>query len=820
MYNKFEVVLYRFHMKKKNTLLIKGYFEEGCKKNNSLKIMLDQKELNVAIDEEINQGIALSSELGTSRAKYIYELQVELPGNWEKGQKIRVINCLNEKEKEEYKISVAKLVKNKKRIEKYVECEKVSEKGFVIKGWCIYQNKVDIIVKDEKKNILPVKIKEKKRVDVFNQYPECTEEDVYGFEIVYKGNVPKVVYVYLEEGNKSAKYGVTLKASVVKKGVNKVKRYKDKGMIYLKKYGIKDVFERVEMKLSRKNHEMYEYWRRLYVPTKKQLKEQSEQAFEIEPKISIVVPLYKTDQRFLKEMIDSVKGQSYSNWELCLSDGSGNPSPLKDILTKYENEDKRIKVIRNDFPLQISDNTNKALELVSGDWVAFMDHDDLLTPDAFYECVKAINQNENVDMIYTDEDKISMDGKIYFQPHFKSDFNIDMLRGTNYFCHLTVVKKGLYEKAGNLNGEFDGAQDYDFVLRCVEHAKNVVHIPKVLYHWRAHKDSTAENPESKLYAFEAGARAVQAHYDRVGINAKVESTKYLGIYRSTYQLQEKPLISIIIPNKDHIEDLDKCITSIEMKSTYKNVEYIIVENNSEEERTFEYYKKMEAENPKVKVVKWEKEFNYSAINNFGVTFAKGDYYLFLNNDTEIINENCLEEMMGYCLRNEVGAVGARLYYEDGTIQHAGVIVGLQGVAGHVFTGLPHDTPGYFGRVIIAHDCSAVTAACMLVKKEAFEKVNGFDPDLAVAFNDIDFCLKIREAGYLIVYNPYAELYHYESKSRGMEDNEKKIKRFMGEIKKFHEKWFDILYNGDPYYNPNLTLLENNFDLRHPCNKRV
>ena len=662
MYNKFEVVLYRFHMKKKNTLLIKGYFEEGCKKNNSLKIMLDQKELNVAIDEEINQGIALSSELGTSRAKYIYELQVELPGNWEKGQKIRVINCLNEKEKEEYKISVAKLVKNKNRIEKYVECEKVSEKGFVIKGWCIYQNKVDIIVKDEKKNILPVKIKEKKRVDVFNQYPECTEEDVYGFEIVYKGNVPKVVYVYLEEGNKSAKYGVTLKASVVKKGVNKVKRYKDKGMIYLKKYGIKDVFERVEMKLSRKNHEMYEYWRRLYVPTKKQLKEQSEQAFEIEPKISIVVPLYKTDQRFLKEMIDSVKGQSYSNWELCLSDGSGNPSPLKDILTKYENEDKRIKVIRNDFPLQISDNTNKALELVSGDWVAFMDHDDLLTPDAFYECVKAINQNENVDMIYTDEDKISMDGKIYFQPHFKSDFNIDMLRGTNYFCHLTVVKKGLYEKAGNLNGEFDGAQDYDFVLRCVEHAKNVVHIPKVLYHWRAHKDSTAENPESKLYAFEAGARAVQAHYDRVGINAKVESTKYLGIYRSTYQLQEKPLISIIIPNKDHIEDLDKCITSIEMKSTYKNVEYIIVENNSEEERTFEYYKKMEAENPKVKVVKWEKEFNYSAINNFGVTFAKGDYYLFLNNDTEIINENCLEEMMGYCLRNEVGAVGARLYY--------------------------------------------------------------------------------------------------------------------------------------------------------------
>ena len=426
MYNEFEVVQYRFHMKKSNVLLIKGYFEEGYKKNNSLKVMLDQKELNVVVNEEINQGIALSLEIGTNRSKYIYELQVELPGNWEEGQKVRVINCLKEKEEEVYKIPVSKLVKKKKRIEKYIECEKVSEKGFLIKGWCIRKGDVKITVKDEKKNVLPVNIKEKKRVDVFNQYPECTEADVYGFEILFKGRVPKIVYVYLEEGEKTAKYGVTLKASVVKKGVNKVKHCKDKGIIYLKKYGIKDVCERIEMKLSRKNHEMYEYWRRLYVPTKKQLKEQSEQAFELEPKISIVVPLYKTDHRFLKEMIDSVKSQSYSNWELCLSDGSGNPSPLKDILTKYENGDKRIKVIRNDSPLQISDNTNKALELVAGDWIAFMDHDDLLTPDAFYECVKAINQNEDVDMIYTDEDKISMDGKTYFQPHFKSDFNIDM----------------------------------------------------------------------------------------------------------------------------------------------------------------------------------------------------------------------------------------------------------------------------------------------------------------------------------------------------------------------------------------------------------
>ena len=617
----------------------------------------------------------------------------------------------------------------------------------------------------------------------------------------------------MKDGDRSSKYGITLKETKVKKVTQKIKKYQTKSMIYLKEYGIQDVVERAKMKLSKKEFNLYEHWRRIHIPDEKELQLQRKKEFGYSPKFSIVVPLYKTDHTFLKEMIDSVKAQTYSNWELCLSDGSGIPSPLEQELARYTAEDSRIKVVSNETALQISENTNKALEIATGDWIAFMDHDDLLTPDALYECVKLINKTPDTDMIYTDEDKISMDGSDFFQPHFKSDFNIDMLRGTNYFCHFTTVRKDLYEKAGMLNGAFDGAQDYDFVLRCVEHAQHVMHIPKVLYHWRAHKDSTAENPESKLYAFEAGAKVVQAHYDRIGIPAKVESTKYLGIYRSKYQVAEKPLISIIIPNKDHTDDLDKCIRSIEEKSTYKNVEYIIVENNSENKETFEYYDQLQKENSKVKVVTWDKEFNYSAINNYGVSFAKGDYYLFLNNDTEIINEDCLEELMGYCQRTDVGIVGARLFYEDGTIQHAGVIIGLQGVAGHAFAGQAHESPGYFGRAMIAHDLNAVTAACMLVKKEAFEAAGGFDPELAVAFNDIDFCLQVRKAGYLVVYNPYAELYHYESKSRGIEDSEKKVRRFMGEIKTFHEKWFDILEKGDPYYNPNLTLTENNFDLR-------
>ena len=359
----------------------------------------------------------------------------------------------------------------------------------------------------------------------------------------------------------------------------------------------------------------------------------------------------------------------------------------------------------------------------------------------------------------------------------------------------------------------DGAQDYDFVLRSVEAAGSVHHIPKVLYHWRAHKDSTSENPQSKMYAFEAGKRAVQAHYDRIGIAAKVHQGEYLGLYKTEHILKEHPLISLIIPNKDHIEDLDKCISSIEQKSTYDNYEYIIVENNSENEETFRYYKDFEKENPRVHVVCWEGEFNYSAINNYGAKFAKGEYLLLLNNDTEIINGSCLEEMIGYCMHDNVGAVGARLYYSDETIQHAGVIVGFGGIAGHAFIGLPRSANGYFSRIICAQDMSAVTAACMMVKKSVFEEVGGLSTELQVAFNDIDLCMKIREAGYLIVYNPYAELYHYESKSRGLENTKEKVDRFNGEIATFAQKWPEILKNGDPYYNPNLSLERCDFSLK-------
>ena len=557
----------------------------------------------------------------------------------------------------------------------------------------------------------------------------------------------------------------------------------------------------------------YMTWRKKYILSSSDLEKQKAKKFEYQPRFSIVVPLYKTPEKYLREFIASVENQTYSNWELCLSDGSGENSPIEKILKEYEEKDERIKIVRNDNALQISENTNEAIAIASGDYIAFADHDDLLTPDALFECVKVLNQDRSVEAIYSDEDKVTMDGKEYFEPHFKTDFNIELLCSMNYICHLYVVSKQIIDKIGVLNKEYDGAQDYDFVLRSVEVAQKVYHIPRVLYHWRAHKDSTAENPESKMYAFEAGARAIQAHYNRVGIKAKVHQGEYLGLYKTEHIIDAKPMISIIIPNKDHIDDLEKCINSIERKSHYENYEYIIIENNSEEEKTFEYYQKVEAENSKVHVVYWKDEFNYSAINNFGVKYAKGDYLLFLNNDTEIINDNCLEELVGYCMHEGVGAVGARLYYSDNTIQHAGVIVGFGGIAGHAFLGLDRSANGYFSRIICAQDLSAVTAACMMVKKEVFEEIGGFDTDLKVAFNDVDLCMKIRTAGYRIVYNPYAELYHYESKSRGLEDTPEKVERFNGEIATFAQKWPEILKHGDPYYNPNLSMERGDFGLK-------
>lgn len=583
-----------------------------------------------------------------------------------------------------------------------------------------------------------------------------------------------------------------------------------KGILYFKHFGPKEFWVRLTERFQTDDVD-YEEWYRNHRPSEEELERQLRGKFAYMPLISILVPVYNTPESFLKQMIQSVRAQTYGNWELCIANANPGNKEVGDILRIASEKDQRIRV--TDVPENegIAQNTNAALKIASGEYVGLLDHDDLLTKDALYEVVKALNQQEKPEMLYSDEDKVTTDLTEHFQPYMKPDFNLDLLRSNNYICHFFVAKKSLIEDVGAFRGEFNGAQDYDLILRCSEKAAGIAHIPRILYHWRVHKASTADNPASKIYAFDAGKRAIEEHLKRCGQDGEVSHAKDLGYYRVKYKVKGSPLVSIIIPNKDEVESLDKCLQSIE-KSTYKNYEIIVVENNSVKDETFAYYKKIEAKG--VKVVYWEKGFNYSAINNYGASYAKGDYLLLLNNDVEVITPDWLEEMLGNCQRKEVGIVGVKLYYPDDTVQHAGIIVGIGGIAGNIFVGLPRRYTGYFHKASVQQDLSAVTAACMMVKRSVYEAVKGLDEKLQVAFNDVDFCLRVRKAGYLVVYNPYAELYHYESKTRGSEDTKEKVRRFQSEIEYMRSHHLDILKNGDPMYNRNLTLTKWDYSLKN------
>ncbi len=587
-----------------------------------------------------------------------------------------------------------------------------------------------------------------------------------------------------------------------------------KGFQTLREEGVAAFYKKLKARLRPAIE--YHKWQEENGPSKEELDRQRNATWETMPLFSIIVPLYRTPEKYLREMIASVIRQTYSNWELCLSDGSGTAAgeeaDLERIVEEYRRSYPNIRYIRSDKALPIPENTNQALALASGEYLVFLDHDDTLSEDALYEAAKAAENG--AELLYSDEDKLDIRTGKYFMPHFKPDFNIDLLRSVNYICHLCIIKKELADRIGGFLPEMNGAQDYDYILRAVEQTEHIVHIPKVLYHWRAHENSTAENPESKRYAFEAGKKALLAHYQRLGLPAVPEDGISPGIYRTRYQWDREPLVSVLIPNKDHIEDLEKCLQSLE-RSSYQNKEILIIENNSENAETFAYYKKLEKENKQVKVVTWKGEggFHYSAINNFGAGFAQGEYLLLLNNDIELIGTETLREMMGFAMRQEVGAVGARLYFADNTIQHAGVVIGFGGIAGHAFVNQRREELGYFARAMCQQDYSAVTAACMLTRAEDYRSVGGLSMELSVAFNDIDYCMKLRERGKLIVYNPYAEAYHYESKSRGAEDTPEKVLRFHKEILIFGERWKEIVQKGDPYYNPNLTLERADFSLK-------
>jgi GT2 family glycosyltransferase len=572
---------------------------------------------------------------------------------------------------------------------------------------------------------------------------------------------------------------------------------------YFQKYGLRSTLSRYRRLYE--DHFGYDEWLKKHRCSEKNLIYERDFKFTYAPRISLLVPVYNVPEIFLKQMMESVLAQSYGNWQLCIADGSDQEHSCRQILERYAERDRRISLLFLDQNGGISANTNAALSLVKGEYTALIDQDDFLEPDALFEIIRSLNHCY-YDIIYTDEDKYDDKHGRFTEPNLKPDFDIDLLRSYNYITHLFVVRTDLLKKVGGLHEAFDGSQDYDLILRCVEKTDKISHIPKILYHWRRHAFSTSQDPDSKMYSYKAGKKALEEHLKRMNLKGTVEmlDAPYYGRYRIRYDIEGQPLVSIIIPNHENKGALQRCISSILQKNIYANIEIIIAENGSTSEEIKKYYQKINQEK-NIRIVKCDMEtFSFSHVNNEAVKYAKGEYLLLLNNDTELISSDAIADMLGYCQRQDVGAVGAKLFYPDDRIQHAGVIVGLGGSAAHVFLGAGKDDIGYMARALVSGDYSAVTGACMMIRKDLFQEVDGFDEEFELAFNDIDLCLKIRQKGLLIVYDAFAKWYHYESLSRGYENSAEKQRRFQREKALFVGRWRDIL-NHDPYYNPNFRL---------------
>lgn len=589
----------------------------------------------------------------------------------------------------------------------------------------------------------------------------------------------------------------------------------------LKNKGIRSLFRQAieHLKYTRNLRVVYNIYLKRHKFTEFDLNRMKAEIMSLKyrPKISIITPIYNVEKIWLEKTINSVINQVYDNWELCLVDDASTKEHIKIIIEKYRRLDQRIKVRYLTENQGISGASNEGLLMAIGDFIGLLDHDDELSRIALFEVIKLINKQPEVDMIYSDEDHLSIKG-IHLDPYFKSDWSPDLFLSNMYTCHLGVYRKEIIDEIGGFRKGFEGSQDYDLVLRLTEKTDRIYHIPKILYHWRETPGSTAARYQAKGYADTNAIKALEDALKRRNIKGDVLPGKFPGLFRIRREIIGNPDVSIIIPTKDRSDILSKCIKSIKIKTIYSNYEIIIIDNNSKDTHTKDYLETI-SESHNIRILKYENPFNFSAINNYAARNSNNQYLLFLNNDIEVISPEWLSAMLEHAQRREVGAVGCKLVYPNNTLQHAGVILGitgtpgLLGVAGHSHKHLPIEARGYFHRPHMIQNLNAVTAACMMVRKDVFEEVGGFDEKLGIAFNDVDLCLKIRQKGYLIVYTPYAELYHHESLSRGYEDNLEKQRRFSGEVRYMREKWGKIIDQGDPYYNPNLSLEHEDFRIR-------
>lgn len=684
----------------------------------------------------------------------------------------------------------------------------INDKKVMVDGWVVSENGIESIkfqVKDSGKRDLITKIRIKSRPDLADMQGESS-----GFQMEFARTEDLLYSLFISDGCTKTHIKLNVKKLLQKQNIKGKLVFIKQVLRYFGKNGFAGLNEYIVF-IKKGEGKFYGEWFKEHTLSLDELQKQRDVVFKQPLRISIIVMSCGMLNNNIKEVIDSIRKQTYQNWELYISVSGGTDRKKKNEIEKYRDADSRIKYCVLEENLKIADIANEALKSATGDYIGFMNQADVLAPNALYEIAKELQDGKS-DIIYTDEDAITIDNKRHTKPEFKPDFSIDLLRSYNYIGNFFVVKSSIIRKVGGFRREFDGARNYDMLFRCVEASRKIKHIPRVLYHCKMYVDLDKVEPFDKDSEYEVGRKVLEEHLKRVGIKASVKSVGLSGKYHVKYKIQDNPLVSVIIPNKEHMQDLDKCITSLYEKSDYRNFEIIVVENNSESEETFLYYEQMQERYDNLHVVMWDKEFNYSRINNFGVQHAHGDYLLFLNNDTEMISSEAITEMLGCCMREEVGAVGAKLLYGDNTVQHAGVVIGFGNYAGHVNTGIKRNDGGYMMRASVNCNYSAVTAACMMTKRQLFEQVGGFDEQFVVACNDVDYCLQLRKLGKMIVFNAFSEWYHYESKSRGYEDTDEKIKRFEGEVEKFQKKWEKILKEGDPYYNKNFSITQSPFTL--------
>lgn len=810
--HKFTVEEIRFHMELPDTLVFVGWFYDGITRNHTLTVQLDGKELPTV--KLINQGVEVCQ-------KYVHcvnEISEEvvgiakLPENWREGHKLSIRSTFQGKAHKDAVYSVGKLKKLENRIRYSIDNVQKKDGRTVVSGWCVGNGELKVSLLNKQKQPLNVKIDHFYKKDPERLGPEDEKREKMFFSILTEETEAPA---YLEIRNAKGAAIVGLNHWNDNSLIARILRKFKKAFAYFKQNGMKATLVRIRARLGLDGNRAagYGHWLETYGLKEQELEEQRKEQGQlmVRPKFSVAVPLYRTDEKFLRELIISVQNQTYENWELCLADGSEDSGErLSAIVSEYQKSDSRIRYRILEKNYGISGNLNAAMEMAEGDFVTLVDHDDLLAPNALFEFAKACSKDPSTEVLYSDEDKVDATGEKFFEPHFKPDYDIDLLLTNNYICHLFAVKRSLLECVGGYRSEYDGSQDYDLILRCCEAAKKVTHVPKVLYHWRCHFESTSANPQSKLYAFEAGRRAAEAHYQRLGIPAEVEHAQFNGLYATRYKWQQHPLVSVIIPNTDQVQRLSRCVESV-CHSEYSNYEILIADCQSVQKETFAYYEKLTKERSNIRVFTYNGEKGKAGVFEEAVKKTAGDYLLFLHPDIEMMNGKCMGEMLGPCMREDVGIVGAKILNEDATLYHAGIVLGLSGMLGYAFRGKSRYFVGYQSRAICAQDYSAVSGLCMMVKRSVFEETGGITEEFSNFFWDVDLCLKTRKAGYLVVYQPSAELLYcvsgkHEAGTPAGETRELEQEHFL-------KQWGKVIEAGDPYYNPNLTLEKLDFSLR-------